>query len=402
MTSEAYVYIDGIEDQPLICGIVALNHNNTVAQFRYGKSYLNHAKAFAIDPVNLPLSEDVFVTRRHGGMFGALLDAGADAWGKKLILSLHKTKPQNTIEFLLSGSAMGVGAITLSLSRNSCKPKRSLARIGQINDLLRGKNAILNDQAVSPEAKKAFQHGESMGGARPKAVVNDGEREYLVKFNRKDDLFNHARVEHASMLLLRELTDNVANTKTLRVDDEDVLLVERFDRRGSIPSCAFISARTLLDIDVVNPGLAASTYTYGEIADFLRRESDRASDSKELFTRMCFNALIGNTDDHVRNHGLIMPFGSRGWHLSPAYDVLPISSSRQHGLGLGNFGREATVENLLSQHRRFGLSVAKAKSIFNDVSDVTLTWPEAFSASGVTDEDIERLRGVIPVPSNLF
>mgnify|MGYP000126724331 FL=1 len=123
MISRAYVFINGIEEEPVICGIVELDTARNLGRFRYGKSYLRNPAAFALAPINLPLSEQEYSTTFQQGIFGVLSDAGPDAWGQKIILSLHRTKPQNRLEFLLAGGGMGVGALTFSLSRSATKPK---------------------------------------------------------------------------------------------------------------------------------------------------------------------------------------------------------------------------------------------------------------------------------------
>ena len=159
MTSRAYVFIDGIESEPVICGIVELDLKSRIGKFRYGQSYLRRADAFPLDPLHLPLLENQFVTRINNGMFGVILDAGADSWGKKLIYSLHSTKPQNDLELVLAGAGMGAGALTFSLSRTASKPKRNKNTLGDLPSLLRGKDAILKDDQVPPEAKTAWQYG---------------------------------------------------------------------------------------------------------------------------------------------------------------------------------------------------------------------------------------------------
>ena len=123
MTSRAYVFIDGLENNPVICGVVELDPKTNIGKFRYGQSYLQRDDAFPLDPLHLPLLSNQFITRVNKGMFGAILDAGADSWGKRLILSLHSTKPNNDLELVLAGSGMGVGALTFSLSRSASKPK---------------------------------------------------------------------------------------------------------------------------------------------------------------------------------------------------------------------------------------------------------------------------------------
>ncbi|GAW95982.1 MULTISPECIES: type II toxin-antitoxin system HipA family toxin [Colwellia] len=398
MISKAFVFIDGLEDKPIVCGVVTLDTKKQYGEFRYGQSYLGRKDAFALDPLNLPLNNSIFNTTNQKGVFGVLLDAGADSWGKKVILSLHNTKPKNSLEFLLAGAGMGVGSLVFSLSSKASKFKVNKNTLGDIPMLLKAKDSILKDDTIPKEAKKAFEYGSSMGGARPKTTVSDGDISYLAKFNRSDDLFNHAKVEHAAMNMLNELTAcRVATTKVLATDNGDVLLVERFDLLADRPTHHFISANSLINVKSINPSSLADRYSYGFLAEFILKNSSVPEDAYELFQRMVFNVLIGNTDDHTRNHAFLYSFESKDWRLSPAYDVLPINSNSQHSLGIGLDGRNGTIENLLSQTERFGLKRFKAEQIIKESLALVSQWPTYFKQHGVGDGDIERLKAVMPL-----
>lgn len=399
MTSRAYVFVDGIEPEPVICGVVEQDSKSKVGRFRYGQSYLARPDAFPLDPLHLPLLSSQFVTRVNHGMFGAILDAGADSWGKKLIYSLHSTKPRDDLELVLAGSGMGVGALTFSLSRAASKPKRNKNTLGDLPILLKGKDAILNDHVIPLAAKKAWELGASMGGARPKTLIENSGLCYLAKFNRPDDLFNVCRVEHATMTMLRELSHlnmRVATTSIVSAAGEDILLVERFDRQHQRPSQHYLSANSLINTTKLTQASMADTYTYGALAEFIMKQGARPEDAHELYTRMVFNICMGNTDDHARNHAFLYAFTDRAWRLSPAYDVLPINNSQQHGIGIGNQGREGNIANALSQAKRFGLTQAKAKKMIATVREVTSEWQIGFANMGVSEADIDRLKGIIP------
>lgn len=268
--------------------------------------------------------------------------------------------------------------------------------VGDVPMLLRAKDAILRDEAIPEEAKKAFEYGSSMGGARPKTIVQDGDRSYLAKFNRPDDLFNTVKVEHASMTMLKELGGKVANTSTLHSHGSDILLVERFDLLKGRPIAHFLSANSIFNLPKLNSQSMQTTYTYGFLAEFIMKYGDNPLDAHDLYKRMAFNVFMGNTDDHSRNHALLYHFDSKRWGLSPAYDVLPINNSKQHGIGIGQEGREGTISNLLSQSMRFGLRADKAQKIINNVKELCTEWPSYFAAHGVGGGDLERLEFVIP------
>ncbi|MGB0938219.1 MAG: type II toxin-antitoxin system HipA family toxin [Colwellia sp.] len=397
MISKAFVFIDGLEDKPIVCGVVTLDTHKRYGEFRYGKSYLLRGDAFPLDPLNLPLNSSIFKTNNHKGVFGVLLDAGPDSWGEKIILSLHNTKPKNPIEFLLAGSGMGVGSLVFSLSSSTSKTKINKNTLGDIPMLLRAKDAILNDEEVPKEAKKAFEYGSSMGGARPKTTVSDKGVTYLAKFNRPEDLFNHAKVEHATMSMLNELPCRVAPSKVVETGNGDVLLVERFDLLDARPTHHFISANSLINLHSVNNSSLTECYSYGFLAEFILKYCSEPDDAPELFHRMVFNTLIGNTDDHTRNHAFLYSFKSQDWRLSPAYDVLPINANNQHGMGIGLDGRNGTIENLLSQSERFGLKRFKAEKIIKEALGLVSEWAYYFKNHGVGAGDLERLKGVIPM-----
>ena len=402
MTSSAYVFIEGLEDKPVICGRFDLDTATNTGRFVYGRSYLERSDAFALDPIHLPLLEKHHICTLQHGIFGVLADAGADAWGRKLILQMHQSQPQNELEFLIAGAGMGVGALSFSLSREKTKSKRSPNSLDDIELLLQGKNALLAAEQVSDEVKQAFMYGSSMGGARPKTLLTHNHDDYLVKFNKPDDVYNVARVEHATMRMLAELDAlQVATTQVVTSKSgEDLLLVQRFDRKHEQVSHHFVSANSLLIEGAVNQRSLTSWYSYGQLAELLRQHSVVASDAHELFKRMVFNVLIGNTDDHARNHAWLYALPAaqekQGWRLAPAYDVLPISASRQHALGIGEAGRIGSKENLLSQASRFGLQDFKARQLFHQIQDLVAEWPRYMAHYGVDEADIERLRKLIP------
>ena len=138
-------------------------------------------------------------------------------------------------------------------------------------------------------------------------------------------------------------------------------------------------------------------YSYGFLAEFILKYSSEPDDSIELYQRMVFNVLIGNTDDHTRNHAFLYSFENQDWRLSPAYDVLPINSYGFHGIGIGFDGRIGTIDNLLSQSKRFGLKGFKAQRIVKDVLDLVSQWKHYLTQHGVGEGDIERLKAVLPL-----
>jgi serine/threonine-protein kinase HipA len=397
MISKCYVFIDGLEQSPVICGLFQLDTQKQVGFFNYGQSYLQRTDAFALDPIHLPLQKGVVSTKVNKGVFGVLNDAGPDAWGKKVMQSLHKTKPSNMVEYLVAGTGEGVGCLRFSLSRTASKPKVARNKLDSLEELVQTKDAILNNQSISNEAKKAFEFGQSMGGARPKTLLADQGKLYIVKFNRPDDLFNVVRAEHASMRMCEQLGIKVANTQIKPTTYGDTLLVERFDATAEQINHHFYSANSFFNKAKVTEIDGATDYSYPALAEFIRHRCAEPESATELFKRMVFNALMGNTDDHARNHAFLYSYKTKKWTLSPAYDVTPVNNSRLHGIGLGDQGRVASIDNMLSHCGRFGLSQKTAIKHISDIKAYCQSWPELFRQfADMSEQDIERIKGVIP------
>ncbi|MCH8475936.1 MAG: HipA domain-containing protein [Opitutales bacterium] len=397
MTSKrASVFIDGLEEQPVLCGEITLDAERRHGAFCYNPTYLSRANAFALDPLNLPLSSVPHTAALRSGLFGVFTDAAADAWGKKVYSALHHDESASPLQFLLACSGTGVGSLLFTTSDTPTQPVWAQNTLSDLPQLIQGKNALLQSKPLPIAAKNAFANSFGLGGARPKAQVTDKGLTYIAKFNRPDDAFNQVRVEHACMRMQAELGIKVANTRVETIHGEDVLLVQRFDRNEQQrPTHHFISAHALFNMDSVSPAHLTGKYSYGFLAEFLLAQN-APEDAHELYRRMVFNVLIGNTDDHSRNHALLYDFSDKKWQLSPAYDVLPINNSRQHGLGIGDFGRDGSIENLLSQAARFNLSELGAQRIIRQTYELVAEWPLYFDKLGVKSKDRECLLSVIP------
>ena len=264
-----------------------------------------------------------------------------------------------------------------------------LAKLQQIADAIVSEENLPAD-AVADQVGELMLVGTSMGGARPKVVVEDQDGLWIAKFNRPDDKWNNARVEHAMLALARSCGITTAEGRLISVAGRDVLLVKRFDRKKTIGGylCArMVSGLTLLRAEDTHHG--RDKWSYVLLAEELRRTSANPEhDATELFRRMCFNALISNIDDHPRNHAIIAK--DREWKLSPAYDLTPatpISMERRDlALNIGDAGRYANAENILSQSLRFLLKREVAQALVNDMETrVKATWYQVARSVGVSE-----------------
>ena len=380
----------------------------SIGRFVYGRSYLERREAVPIDPVELKLAGRTYRTTALNGVFGALRDAGPDYWGRRVI-EKHSGKPQlGELDYLLYAPDDRAGALGFGFGPEPPAPKRDFNKTLDLENLLRLAEAIIADEDV-PQGLEAEQVedlmliGTSMGGARPKAVVEDADGLWIAKFNRPDDKWNHARVEHAMLVLARACGIQSAESRIVTAGGRDVLLVKRFDREkteGGYLRERMISGLTLLRTEDTHQH--RDRWSYVLMVEELRRISaDPKQDAAELFQRMCFNALISNIDDHPRNHAMIAK--DRDWKLSPAYDLtpsLPVSLERRDlALSCGDLGRYAHAGNLLSQCERFSLKREEADALIVEMERrIAATWYETARREGVSEQGCETIKTAFVYP----
>lgn len=400
--SECFVYITlpGYTE-PVTAGRFRLEvnrHGVPEGKFVYGQTYLQRPDAVPLDPVELKLSPRVFSTVGLSGVFGALRDAGPDYWGRRVI-ERHLGQGQlGELDYLLQSPDDRAGALGFGLNVIPPAPRRRFNKTLDIARLQRIADAIVQDEdyvagSDGLQVENLLLIGTSMGGARPKAVVEDDHGLCIAKFNRPDDRWNSAKVEHAMLQLARRCGVDAAESRVVEVGGRSVLLVKRFDRQrveeGGYLRARMVSALTQLRAeDTVR---SRERWSYVALAEELRRVcSEPERNAAELFRRMCFNALISNTDDHPRNHAAI----ARGsdWMLSPAYDLTPTApiatERRDLAMICGDQGRLASAANLLSQHGRLLLGGDEATSIMSHMVDVVRAeWYRVARAAGVSEPD---------------
>lgn len=377
-----------------------------VGRFVYGKSYLKNPEAVPIDPIFLKLSDETYATTQLSGVFGALRDAGPDYWGRRII-EKHTGKPAlGEMDYLLQSPDDRAGALGFGLNTIPPAPRRQFNKTLDLAKLQSLADALIEDEIPSdpdaPQVQELLLLGTSMGGARPKAVVQDDVGLWIAKFNEPDDRWNYARVEHAMLRLARQCGINASESRLETVAGKDVLLVKRFDRQkltGGYARARMISGLTILNSDETRD--ARTKWSYLILVEELRRiVSEPEKDAHELFRRICFNALISNLDDHPRNHAVIA--SDVDWSLSPAYDLtpLPVVSLDRRDLALvcGDQGRFANAKNILSQHARFLMQRDDAEKTITEIRTQVEHWYDTVRASGVSENDAETIRGAFVYP----
>jgi len=410
--TECYVYITLPGETSFITAAkFALSRNRrgvSAGRLVYGRSYLARENALPIDPIELQLSDRTYSTTRLKGVFGALRDASPDHWGRRVIEKRSGKAELGEMDYLLFSPDDRAGALGFGLNQEPPAPLRKFNQTMDLRRLQELADAIIADEDL-PEDAEAVQvqdlilGGTSMGGARPKAVVEDKEGLWIAKFNRKDDKWNEARIERAMLELGRECGLHTAESRTKTIGDRDALLVKRFDRQkteNGYRRARMLSALTLLRAEDTHQD--RDKWSYVLLVEELRRISSQPKiDAPELFRRMCFNALLSNTDDHPRNHAVIAT--ELDWMLSPAYDLTPAplisEESRDLALACGDMGRYANANNLLSQSVRFLLGPDEAKAIIDDMERIVRNrWYETTRREGVSDKDCEKIARAFAYP----
>lgn len=396
MTSEAFVwiYLPGQSD-PVVCGrLIALEDG--AFSYLYGRSYRDREEAIPLMPEGMALDAGPFIGRRAGALPGPIRDAGPDAWGRYVAEYRRGAGKLEELDLLVQAHGDRVGALAFSASPTQyamAEPPR--VTLKELEAAARG---VQEGTPLPPHLIDALVHGTSIGGARPKATVHLDGREWIAKFSSTTDQYRIVRWEAASLTLAQAAGIRVPKHRLEQVNGRDVLLVERFDRQGSgkkLRRHLMLTALSLLDLDDTEAALAS----YPALSEILLRHAqDATADRKELFQRMAFNILIGNEDDHAKNHSCF--WDGQRLRLTPAYDMLPQRRSGMEGrqamvVGtLGQGGRESTLLNALSSAARFGLDADEAVAIANHVLRVVKDqWEQRFRDVRVPVREIDSLRG---------
>lgn len=364
----------------------------------YGKTYLARPEAVEIDPVELRLGGQQYQTVRMNGFFGAIRDSMPDFWGRKVI-ELNEKRMLEEFDYLLLGPDDRAGALGFGRNVNPPAPLRQfnqtmdLAKLQEIAErIMSGYPIEQVDNQNAAQVQTLLLKGTSMGGARPKAVVEDGNKLWIAKFSTPQDTWNQPVAEKAMLDLAKRCGLNVPENKITLVAGKEVLLIKRFDREKTAKSyCRYrmVSALTLLKSDD-NP-TSRDNWSYLLLADEVRRVSSKPrEDLRELFSRICFNSLISNLDDHPRNHAILAK--EREWRLSPAYDLTPLSviakETRFLAMVCGPQGRAARKNNLLNSHARFFLSKEEAESIIDNMTvTIKQEWYNYLRRAGASEKD---------------
>ncbi|NBA97165.1 type II toxin-antitoxin system HipA family toxin [Pseudomonas sp. R5(2019)] len=372
--SRVYVYMQMPESLEVVT-LGRLDSRAGVGEFVYNPEYVDQG-GWVPDPIRYPLRPEAFAAiTTNNGIPGFIRDAAPDGWGERV---LQKTADGalDAMDFLLkSPNQDRAGSLMMGATRMAPinVGQAGVARITALDDFIAFVDNIQNGFKLSDEmARQALRQRSSLGGARPKCTLRVADRLILAKPRDRHDDFDIPALEFACMSFAAAKGLNVAHVQLHRARSS-TLLVDRFDRRlseaGKFLRIPMLSALTLLDSDWKNPALHEREWRYGLLVDELRRREVPAEDLHELYRRICFNILVGNDDDHPKNHGVIFKAGR--WRLSPLYDVVPCLDGApppRLAMAVGKYGHELSRRNLLSQAEHYLLNQNEACSILEEVA----------------------------------
>lgn len=378
---EAYVWtwLPGTTD-PVVAGRLEMDDRGQ-ARFNYGKSYLQRIggtpPAISLYEPELPLKEGAQPPLGGLSMAGCIRDASPDAWGRRVIINKKlglKGADTDTAElgemtYLLESGSDRIGALDFQRSSTEYIP-RAAANVA-LEELLESAAKVEKGVPLTPELDQALFHGSSIGGARPKALIEDGGKKYIAKFSSSTDIYNVVKAEFIAMRLASIAGIDAAPVRLVKAAGKDVLLIERFDRQKTEQGWtrkAMVSALTMLGLD----DMMARYASYETLAEIIRhRFTDPKKTLEELFSRIVFNILCGNTDDHARNHAAFWDGGSLT--LTPAYDICPQGRSggeAAQAMMISGESRLSQLKTCRAAAHNFLLSGGDAGSIFDRQRDV--------------------------------
>ncbi len=325
---EAYVWIwlPGAT-APVVAGRIARDGERLI--FNYGQSYLEADDRIPVYEPELPLRSGPIAPGFGLGMAGCLRDAAPDAWGRRVILNRvfgqmgrdADIDALDELTCLLESGSDRIGALDFQHSPSENVPRA--VQTATLEELLSAAEKVDKGVPLTPDLDQALFHGTSLGGARPKAMIQDGDTKMIAKFSSSTDTYNVVKAEYVAMRLAARAGLNVAPVRLTHTAGRDVLLVERFDRvktKDGWMRKAMVSALTMFGLD----GMMARYASYEDLAEIIRhRFTSPKATLHELYGRLVFNVLCGNTDDHARNHAGF--WDGEYLTLTPAYDICPQS-----------------------------------------------------------------------------
>lgn len=381
------------ETEPVVAG--RLDQDGERLLFTYGASYRRRKNAIPIYEPELPLRQGAIPPINGLPMASCIRDGSPDAWGRRVILNrLTGKRPDaagvpeiSELTYLLQSGSDRIGALDFQASATDYLPR--LAAQASLDELLEATELIEKGVPLTPALDQALNHGTSIGGARPKALIDDGTKKFIAKFSASNDTYSVVKAEFIAMKLASACELNAASVSMTRAAQKEVLLVERFDRTHTNDGWtryAMVSALTMLGLDE----MMARYASYEDLAEIIRhRFTEPKGTLKELYGRICFNVLCGNTDDHARNHAAF--WDGRMLTLTPAYDICPqarTGNEATQAMLIKGGGRASTFATCLAAAPDYHLKEAEAAGLIeHQITTIAKYWPAVCEEAELSSVD---------------
>jgi len=363
--------------------------------FNYGRSYLARNNAIALYEPELPLRSGVLPLTPGLKMPNCIRDAAPDAWGRRVIINRKFGKSDKDIDaaelgeltYLLESGSDRIGALDFQLSAEKYVARE--ASTASLEELQSATVLVEKGIPLTPDLDRALLHGSSIGGARPKSMITSKDKKFIAKFSSQNDLYNVVKAEFVAMRLAEKAGLTTASVSLARAAGKDVVLIERFDRQKASNGWhrrAMVSALTLLKLDE----MMARYASYEDLATIIRHRFVSPKETlKELYARIVFNILCGNTDDHARNHAAF--WNGSELSLTPAYDICPQARSggeaTQAMLIMGE-QRTSQISLCLKAAPLFLLGVDEATELVaHQIKTIKKFWTGVCDAAALTEVD---------------
>ncbi len=392
--TEAFVWIwlPG-ETEPVVAGRLSQDGSNLV--FNYGKSYLARKNAIPVYEPELPLEPGILPLLEGLSMPSCLRDGSPDAWGRRVIINKKlglkgieaHTADLGELTYMLESGSDRIGALDFQRSATEYVPR--MAVNASLEELMASAERVEKGIPLTSELDKTLQHGSSIGGARPKALIEDGSKKFIAKFSLSTDLYSIVKAEFIAMRLAKLVGLTVAPVSLTQSLGKDVLLIERFDRKcaeNGWERKTMISALTLLGLDE----MMARYASYEIFAEIIRhRFKDSSVTLRELYSRLVFNILCSNTDDHARNHAAF--WDGEMLSLTPAYDICPqnrTGNETSQAMLISGNNRMSRIASCIEAAPNFLLSPGEAMDIAdNQKKIIEDNWKRIVDEANLSEVD---------------
>mgnify|MGYP001824710074 FL=1 len=362
-----WVWLSG-DSEPVVAGRIEKSGQQLV--FNYGQSYLGRKDAVSLYEPELPLKAGKLPLPPRMNMPSCIRDASPDAWGRRVIINQVTGRKRTEIDlteldeltYLMKSGSDRIGALDFQQSATEYRARSH--RTVSLETLQQAVEMVEQGKPLPRELDQALNHGSSIGGARPKADIESDGRKFIAKFSGSSDTYSVVKAEYIAMILARLVGIKVADVQLTRSLGKDVLLVERFDRAFENESWTrkmVVSGLTILGL----PEDEARYASYEDLAESVRHRFTAPRQTlHELYRRIVFNILVGNTDDHARNHAAF--WDGAQLTLTPAYDICPqnrTGGEASQAMNIHDSNKLSQLGNCIAARSAFQLSSEEAKAI---------------------------------------